>query len=165
MEITIQARCSDLPSLGSLPNRTASESPGGRLALGVQRGEAIVDLTEVRREPLELTAVLRVAEQAKGDTNFLGPYAKGTASERFFYLVWVVLGPNGEHERYGRVKVQLNHLRWSVVSRAADAGGTLTVELSLTDARGKPRCGSIRNGEARWYIVLDNGVEPIAPPN
>jgi hypothetical protein len=151
MEVTIRAICNDLPRAGG--QREDDAAPCSRtFLLGIQRGESIIELKPLDDNSIVFEAVFRVAERDGGRTNFLGPYAKGTVTERFFYLSWVEVGQSGEHTRYGRAKIQLSHLPWSVVASAADAGTPLTVLLSLTDKRGRPRCGSIRDGEARWRL-------------
>jgi hypothetical protein len=50
---------------------------------------------------------------------------------------------------FQRAKVHLSHLPWSRVEEAVRSGKTLCVELSMTDSRGGPLCGSVRYEDAR----------------
>jgi hypothetical protein len=152
MEVTIRVVCENLPDAAREQPTGGMVIAGRRWYLGLQRGEAVVDAMPVDGSSIVLEAVFRVAEREDGTTNFLGPYAKGSVSERFLYLSWLEAGDGGETTRYGRAKVHLSHLPWTVVARAAQAGVPLTVMLSLTDTRGGPRCGSIRGSEARWEL-------------
>lgn len=146
MELTIRVRCIDFPSPTCDPRFSA-------FFLGVQCDEEVIDTKAVGEEPLEFEVHFRVAERSNGETNFLGPYAKGTVTERFFYLSWIAVAAGGRHERVGRMKVHLNHLKWNDVEQAVAGEKRLIVELPLTDKKGRPRCASIRDGEARWVVA------------
>lgn len=95
MELTIRAKCVHLPGSDSRlhQDQPSPESPG--FLLGIQRDGAVIGLVRAGETPIVLEAVFRVTERGEGKTNFLGPYAKGTVTERFFYLSWVEVGPGG----------------------------------------------------------------------
>jgi hypothetical protein len=152
MEVTVRALCTDLPRDARSVGKAGVDSGRQTFHLGIQRGETAIDVVPLDDDPVVLEAVFRVAERDDGKVNFLGPYAKGTVTERFFYLLWIAVGDGGEHTRYGRAKIHLSHLPWSAVARAAETGAPLAVTLSLTDRHGRPRCGSLRDGEARWQL-------------
>ncbi|MBC7892937.1 MAG: hypothetical protein H7Y12_12040 [Sphingobacteriaceae bacterium] len=59
-------------------------------------------------------------------------------------------GPYGELTVFRRAKIHLSHLPWERVERAIQLGNPLRVEVSMTDQRGGPLCGSVRNENLRW---------------
>ena len=120
--------------------------------LGIQRGEEVVGAAPGNSKKIIFEPTFRVSPLAGGLTNFLGPFAKGTPKERFFYLSWVVKDAEGRLIMFRRSKIHLSHLPWSRVEEAARSGKPLSVELSMTDSRGGPLCGSVRDEDARWQV-------------
>ena len=150
MKLMIKVICEDLPGLkfhDTNGDRSVEYQP---VHLGIQRGDEVIELTPANRKRVVFEPDFRVAPLADGKTNFLGPFAKGTPSERFFYLSWVVKGESGRLTRFRRAKIHLSHLLWSQVEAASHSGKALSVTLSMSGKRGDPRCGSIRDG--RWQI-------------
>jgi hypothetical protein len=149
MELTIEVVCENLPGR---EYREARGEPAVRrdVHLGVQEGEAVVGAVPADAERAVFTPVFRVAPLPDGKTNFLGPFAKGSPRERFFYLSWVARDDGGRLAMFRRLKVHLSHLPWSRVEAAARSGESLAVRLSMTDGKGGPLCGSIREGAAVW---------------
>ena len=92
----------------------------------------------------------RVSPLPNDKTNFLGPFAKGRPTQRFFYLVWAVKEEGGKLTMFGRAKVHLSHLHWSKVEESVRSGEPLSVTLSLTDTHGRPQFGSIQGKDVRW---------------
>jgi hypothetical protein len=80
----------------------------------------------------------------------VGPFAKGTPTQRFFYLAWAVKEEGDKLTMFGRAKVHLSHLGWSKVEESVRSGEPLSVTLSMTDTHGGPRCGSIQGKYVRW---------------
>jgi hypothetical protein len=152
MELAIKVVGEDLPGEEFVDPRGEVPTRYRDVHVGLQRDEQVVEATPANRERVLFEPVFRVKEGVDGTTNFLGPFAKGTPRERFFYLVWIARNASGHHQMFRRLKVHLNHLPWEAVSRAVETGHPLTVRLPLTDKRGEPRCGSIRDGEARWEL-------------
>lgn len=141
MNLKIKVVCEDMPGA------TFGDEP---IYLGIQRGEEVLGLVPGDREGAVFEPEFRVSQQANGAPNFLGPYAKGTPAERFFYLSWGAKGVGGGTTMFRRAKIHLNHLTWDRVEAAAESGEPITVTLSMTDKRGEPRCASIRADAARW---------------
>ncbi|HQR39693.1 MAG TPA: DUF5990 family protein [Blastocatellia bacterium] len=152
LELTVDVVCRDLPGI------TCSTRSGGvlttvaRVHLGIQRGEEVLDVTPADRAEVVFHPTFRVAELAGGATGFYGPFAKGTPTERFFYLSWLSREKNGCLAMFRRAKIHLSHLAWSVVEPAVRAGRPIRVELSMTDKKGEPLCASVRPGVARWIV-------------
>ena len=152
MELTIKVICVDLPGGKFVEGHGGAGAIREGIHLGIQRGEEVVDAAPGNSKEIVFEPTFRVSPLAGGRTNFLGPFAKGTPKERFFYLSWVVKGAEGRLTMFRRAKVHLSHLPWSRVEEAARSGKPLCVELSMTDSRGGPLCGSVRDDDARWQV-------------
>lgn len=66
-------------------------------------------------------------------------------------------GPKGQvgaarAKRVGRIKLHLNHIKWSSVEKADGAGKPIRVTLALTNAKGKPVMASVRPDVAKWEL-------------
>ena len=93
---------------------------------------------------------LRVERNAKtGKPNFLGPYAHGKPDERFLYLCWGVRNERHFH-MFRRAKVQLSHLDWATVEKAARTKRAIEAVVRLTDAKGGPLCASVKPTHIDW---------------
>lgn len=148
MELKIKVICEDLPGTKFLDKSVARE----HIYVGIQRGGEVVEAVPANRKRIVFEPEFRVSPLPDGKTNFLGPYAKGTPTERFFYLSWVIKGEEGTLTMFGRAKIHLSHIRWSQIEEAMRSGKPLSVTVSLTDKRGEPRCGSIRGEDVRWHV-------------
>lgn len=152
MELTIKVICVNLPG-GKFVEKHGDETATREgIHLGIQRGEEVVDAAPGNSKKVVFEPTFRVSPLSGGRTNFLGPFAKGTPKERFFYLSWVVKDAEGRLTMFRRAKVHLSHLPWSRVEEAVRSGKPLCVELSMTDRRGGPLCGSVRDEDARWQV-------------
>lgn len=152
MELTIKVICVDLPGGKFVDMQGGETAIRERIYLGIQRAEGVVDAAPGNSKKIVFEPTFRVSPLAGGRTNFLGPFAKGTPKERFFYLSWVVKGADGRLTMFRRAKVHLSHLPWYRVEEAVRSGKPLCVELSMTDSRGGPLCGSVRDEDARWQV-------------
>jgi hypothetical protein len=94
------------------------------------------------------------AEDSRWD--FRGPYVHGKRSERFLYLTWGDRPPGADFAMFRRAKLHLSCLAPDLVTQAAEPTHQLTARLSLTDARGGPRCASIRPPEIAWSAELQS---------
>ena len=151
LELKIKVICEDLPGT-PLPGSPSGAGVAHRdLHLGIQRGDDIIALARANQKRVVFEPSFRVLPLPEDKTNFLGPFAKGTPTQRFFYLSWAVMSEEGELTMIGRAKVHLSHLRWSEIEESLRSGKPLTVKLSLTDQRGRPRCGSIKGEDVSWH--------------
>jgi hypothetical protein len=150
MELKIKVICEDLPVAKFSDSKSVVRD---HIHIGIQRGDEVVEAVPAsRKKRIIFEPEFRVSPLPDGKTNFLGPYAKGTPTERFFYLSWVAKNEKGALTMFGRAKIHLSHLRWSQIEEAMRSGKPLSVTVSLTDKRGEPRCGSIRGEDVRWQI-------------
>ncbi len=150
MELKIKVICEDLPNKEFLEQSGTDPIDSQNIYLGIQRGNEIIEAVPINRKQIVFEPSFRVSPLAVGKTNFLGPYAKGTQRERFFYLSWAVKDKEGNLTMLGRTKVHLSHVLWSQVEELVSSDKPLEIAVSLADKRGMPRFGSIRGDDLRW---------------
>jgi hypothetical protein len=151
MELKIKVICEELPGTAFLGSPSSGVEVGRRdIYLGIQHGDDMIEAAPATKKRIIFEPSFRVLQLPGDKTNFLGPFAKGTPTQRFFYLSWAVKDGGGGSTIIGRAKVHLSHLRWSEIEESLETGKPLTVTLRLTDKRGRPRCGSIRGEEVSW---------------
>src|SRR5262245_64973654 len=100
MELTIKVICVDLPGGKFVERHGGGDAIREGIHLGIQRGEEVLGAAPGNSKQIVFEPTFRVSPLAGGRTNFLGPFAKGTPKERFFYLYWVV---KSEERRVGKV--------------------------------------------------------------
>jgi hypothetical protein len=120
--------------------------------LAIQKDTDLLDAKPADQDPIVFKPVLRVEEHADGSPNFLGPFAQGPRSQRFIYLVWADMPRGQAAQRFSRIKLQLNHLKWADVQKALTRKKPIKVTLSLTDAKGQPVVATIRPNGAKWDL-------------
>jgi hypothetical protein len=150
MELKIKVICENLPGTQLLATSSGPSVIRENIHIGIQRGDEIVEAVPANRKRVIFEPGFRVSPMLGGKTNFLGPYARGTPTQRFFYLVWAVKEKEGNLTMIGRAKIHLSHLSWTQVEEAVGSGRGLSVAVSLTDEQGRPRTGSIRGDDQRW---------------
>ena len=150
MNLKIKVICEDLPGTEFSCTSAGEAFTYKPVHIGIQRGNEVIEAVPANHKRVVFEPEFRVSPMPDGKTNFLGPYAKGTPGERFFYLSWVVKDEKGRLTMFRRAKIHLNHLLWSQVEEAIASGRQLSVTLSMTDKRGEPRCASLRGDGVRW---------------
>jgi Family of unknown function (DUF5990) len=143
-DLTIEVVCRNLPGscFTDLQNPAAEKQEP--VYLGIQKGNEVIEAVRADRKQVIFRPTFRIARQPDGSPNFLGPFAKGTPQERFFYLSWGVMDRNGHFEMFRRAKIHLNHLTWDHLRAALDKNIPLKVAIDMTSHKGDPICGSIR---------------------
>jgi hypothetical protein len=140
---------SDLPGLACA---ASGDFPGyENIHVAVQRrnrpdeslGMVPADRPSVRWE-LDCDAVVT----ADG-VDFKGPYIQGRPQQRFIYLSWGTVAPEGTFTMFRRAKLWLDRLDRDVID-AASRSGTLVARLGLADARGHPLCAGVRPPVVAW---------------
>lgn len=109
--------------------------------LAVQRGREVAEITPASKGKADFLLEFRLGQRGT-KPNFLGPYAQGPATERFFYLAWGTGETPATFGMFRRLKVHLSHLAWADIKMAAQREEPLRVKLSMTDSRGGPLCAS-----------------------
>ncbi|HEX3824703.1 MAG TPA: DUF5990 family protein [Mycobacteriales bacterium] len=153
MNLRIKGR--DLPGSRCGPGPDAPGGHGG-LRVGVQRrGDAMQVLDPVAGDAAaaEWTVECAVRETAYG-LDFTGPYVQGPPGQRFIYLSWLSDHGPGPLGMFRRGKIRLDALPEPVLQHAI-SGGTIEVEVRLTDDKGNPACATIGPPAVAWRIGSD----------
>ena len=88
--------------------------------------------------------------------DFRGPAVHGKRGERFLYLSWGDLAPDG-FAMFRRAKLVLDRVDPGLVDRADRDGVALVAEVSLTDEKGGPRCARVDPPAVRWRLDRSSG--------
>ena len=134
----------------NLPGPRFDQITGVRL--GIQQGKDVVKDVPADAENVTFDLSLRVQRNAEnGKPNFLGPFAQGNVNERFIYLCWGQRR-DGDWDRFRRAKVHLRHLEWESVEKALEASRPMVAVIDMTDDKGGPLSGSVREDKIEWKI-------------
>jgi hypothetical protein len=151
--LRVKVQCTDLPGRRVVEVHDGTPLIREPVYLVIQRGEDVVDQVPADRRQASFVAEFRVGEQKDGSPNFLGPFAKGSQSDRFFYLSWGIKAPTGEFAMFRRLKIRLGHLKWREIRSAMAHDEPLTVRLRLTDAKGCPLCATPPKTHIEWHVA------------
>jgi hypothetical protein len=132
----------------SLPGRAC----GGYSAIfvGLQVGEEVEQLVQA-----DVARAVWEADATLGEDGVVrGQAIHGGRGERFLYLSWAGHeDASGKTVRFRRAKLQLDVVDAALLAQAAgDPGRVLEAELGLTDAKGLPRCASVRPPLVSWRV-------------
>jgi hypothetical protein len=87
---------------------------------------------------------VRIAKQASGLPNFLGPYTQGPPAARFVYVNSGTLAGQPDSCWTRRAKVPLTSITWTLIDEARTGDSLLEIEINGTGRDGGPTCGSVR---------------------
>ncbi len=148
-ELTIEVVCRHLPGIcfDDLQGPGEKREP---IYLGIQKGNEVIEAVPGDRKQVTFRPKFKIGQQQDGSPNFLGPFAKGTPQERFFYLSWGVMDKELHFKMFRRAKIHLNHLTWVQVREAVSRNRPLRVIIDMTGKGGGPICASIRKDRAEW---------------
>jgi hypothetical protein len=132
----------------NLPGRAFCEH--GNVHVGMQCRREPVGLVPGDAPKVAFEFDAEILPTEGGAWEFRGPYIQGKRGERFVYLTWGDLLPNGEFTMFRRAKLHLSCLDPALIAAAAEPGRRLVARLSLTDAKGGPRCASLRPPAIDW---------------
>ncbi len=114
---------------------------------------------QTKRRPSELlnlqsgdtTEVTWTIDCEVNGSDLRGPYIQGRPGDRFVYLNWGSVDDAGRMDMFRRAKLMLAGVPDDVVATAATKG-MLVGRLGLTDAKGQPRCASVRPPMIDWSV-------------
>ena len=132
----------------SLPGRTFCEHQNVHVAVQC-RSEPVDPVPGDAAEAIFEFAI-DVLPTDDGGWDFRGPYVHGKRGERFLYLTWGDCAPGGEFAMFRRAKLHLSCLEPALIKAAAAPDHHLVARLGLTDAKGGPRCASLRPPALSW---------------
>ena len=144
-DLTIEVLCRNLPGRCFVDPHNPEVSKREPVYLGIQKGNEVIGAVPADLKQVIFRPTFKIGRQPDGTPNFLGPFAKGTAQERFFYLSWGAVDNQGYFEMFRRAKIHLNHLTWEQVQSAISRNKPLKVIIDMTGRKGDPICGSIRS--------------------
>ena len=121
----------------------------GAVRVGIQAGREVADDIPADAEEATFAATLRVARMPDGAFDFRGPYVFGTRGDRFLYLCWGER-TGGWWDGFRRAKIKLGNVPPAVWEEAIAEGRAVIGSLELTDAKGGPKCASLRPEEVEW---------------
>ena len=127
-----------------LPGRTFV-SDGEQLTnvhVGPQLGRDPADLVPADAPSAEWTV-----EVDRRDGDWHGPAVQGKKGDRFLYLTWGDVAPDGTFAMFRRAKLMLDRIDPAVL---ASAGEELVADIVLTDARGCPTCARVDPPMLEW---------------
>jgi hypothetical protein len=115
---------------------------------------------QVRREPSQLVPAdqseiswetdIEVVPSDDG-FDFRGPVVQGRRGDRFIYLTWGHVGPDGAFEMFRRAKLMLDRVERGLIESATAKGG-LDVSVDLTGPDGGPRCARVDPPAIAWSV-------------
>jgi Family of unknown function (DUF5990) len=87
--------------------------------------------------------------------DFRGPFVHGKRGDRFLYLSWGQLDPDGTFTMFRRSKLHLSKIRKKTIVGAMSSVEVPLVEVSLdmTDEHNCPICGSAADRALRWDVL------------
>ncbi|MGA3221034.1 MAG: DUF5990 family protein [Acidimicrobiales bacterium] len=148
MQIRIEA--SDLPGSSCAPGGGAPDGYHG-VYVGVQRRNKRGELLGlVAGDAPSATWDLDCkAVPGQDGADLSGRYIQGPPGGRFIYLSWVTVDEAGSSTLFRRAKLWLDAVPPAVIDMA-QRSGLIVGRLGLTDAKGNPRCASVRPPVVQW---------------
>jgi len=123
----------------------------GAVRVGIQAGGEVVDDIPGDAAEAVFAGSLRVTSLEDGALDFGGPYVFGKRGDRFLYLCWGERA--GESwDGFRRAKIKLGNVPPEVWDEALRDGQPVVGRLELTDAKGGPKCASLRPDEVLWSV-------------
>ena len=136
-----------------LPGRsfTSDGHPLTNVHVGVQERRDAVELVAGDAARAEWELDIRVVRTDEGGLDFRGPHVQGKRGDRFVYLTWGEVRPDGSFLMFRRAKLMLNRVDPALVD-LADEGGALVATVRLTDGCGAPRCARVDPPVVEWTV-------------
>ena len=119
--------------------------------VGIQKGDEVLGDVPGDAPEAFFTATVQLRTGEDGATDFGGPYVFGKKGERFLYLCWGER-VGGVWQGFRRAKIQLLHAPAEVWRSALAENRAVLAHLELTDAKGGPKCASLKPGEVEWRL-------------
>lgn len=114
-----------------------------KIPVGLVAGDALSAVWQVD---------VRVTVDREGVFDFKGPAVHGQRGERFLYLTWGDVRPDGSFQMFRRAKLMLNRIDRDVVRHAEATERLLLATVELTDRCGGPRCARVDPPDLIWAV-------------
>jgi Family of unknown function (DUF5990) len=120
------------------------ESPPPGVDFGLQKGSGndyeTIQTQRSKSGDLRFEFEVRVREGKDGQPNFLGPFAQGSAHERFVYLDIGTYAGQEDTPWSRRLKVPLRSITWDQIKK----GKVLETRVPGTGRDGGPSCATVK---------------------
>ena len=123
--------------------------PCDNVHVAVQVGRDPVGLVPGDAESASWDVDVRIVD-TDGSLDFRGPAVHGKRGERFVYLTWGDVAPDGSFAMFRRAKLMLDQVDATLVRRAEGDGIALIANVDLTDECGAPRCARVAPPAVEW---------------
>lgn len=144
MRIVIEGR--DLPGADFVSGGV----PLHEVHVAVQIGDHPVGLVRGDATAARWEIDVRGVVTDDGEIDLRGPAVFGKKGERFLYLVWGDVGPDGSLARFRRAKLMIGDIEPALLEAAVRGDGVLVATVVLTDERGGPRCARVDPPAVGW---------------
>lgn len=121
--------------------------------VGVQRGREPYGLVPGDAESATWEFELAVKPGDGGSIDVGGPFAQGRKGDRFLYLTWGSVGPDGTFDMFRRAKLHIADVDPGTLAWAAAGEATLVGRLGLTDDCGLPLCARVHPPTVTWSLA------------
>jgi hypothetical protein len=142
-----------------LPGRQCRPKPGG------DDYENVHVFLGRRNEPTDLVAgdataatwhvEVAVKPDGAGGFDFGGPLVLGKRGERYLALWWGPVTDDGVFNVFRGAKLRFADIERATLHAALQPGKRLVGRLGLTDAKGNPRCASVRPPDIQWSACAE----------
>lgn len=140
----------------NLPGRVFCRPDGEpyrNVHVALQQGADPLGLVRGDAPSATWTVVVGVDRAPSGDLDFKGSAVHGKRGDRFLYLTWGDVGPDGSFAMFRRAKLMLDRIDADLVRAAERAGQPMIATVDLTDGRGGPRCARVDPPALRWALA------------
>ncbi|MDQ3469763.1 MAG: DUF5990 family protein [Actinomycetota bacterium] len=86
-----------------------------------------------------------------GTLDLRGPAVHGSRGDRFLYLTWGDVDPDGSFAMFRRAKLMIADIEPDLLTATAAGDGNLVATIGLTDACRAPLCARVRPPAVRWH--------------
>jgi hypothetical protein len=139
----------------NLPGRTFCRPDGSSMDnvhVGVQLRRDPAQLVRADANEARWELEVQVVDPTGVDgPDFRGPAVQGRRGERFLYLTWGDVSPDGEFEMFRRAKLMLDRVDRPLME-SARRQGSLAATVDLTGGDGGPRCARVDPPAVTWSV-------------
>jgi hypothetical protein len=128
------------------------------VALAVQRGKTErLKPASVKGDTVTFEFMVRAVERKEGGApNVLGPYAFGTASDRFFYIGAGTGAGQWESPWRRRAKIKTKGITWPLVEKTlATPHAVLEARIDGRAKDGGPSCATVPLLNGGWTVTVE----------
>jgi hypothetical protein len=87
--------------------------------------------------------------------DFRGKFVHGPRGDRYLYLNWGTVAPDGAFTLFRRAKLILDAIPHDLVRRAESTSQPLVGHVILTDRKGNPLCARVKPPFITWTVDRD----------